>query len=423
MATAYSRRVTPSDTAPTARRRSIHVAAALLPLLLPACSDTPPGSTDAEPELTAWAPVFETRIGSADDPEQSLTRIGQVLIGPGGRLYVSQSSDREIRMYDAGGDLLGTIGREGEGPGEFRGISWMSLRNDTLYTSDNGLGRLTAFDLEGGLLGSVQWSSEMQSGGEGYGFGPGTPQVLLDDGTALLRPPMFVAGRRAQPGITRSSRTVPYFRMDRQGSFIDTLAPVTSEFTSVRVEVEGTVVAVPCLTDDNPLAALSPDGRGVVTVDRRVVPGPEPATIGVALVSPAGDTAYAQSVPYQPIPLPDEVLQNHIEGYREARLSAERPAPSAAQVESVLREAECLPATHVPVTELAVTQDGWIWLRREAELGDSVTWNVLDPDGHPAAELRLPAGQSVAAAGGDLLIATEEDELDIPYVVVYRLPR
>jgi sugar lactone lactonase YvrE len=45
-----------------------------------------------------------------------------------GNLYVLDSQLNEIKVYSAGGEYLNTIGREGEGPGEFRnaaGLFWM----------------------------------------------------------------------------------------------------------------------------------------------------------------------------------------------------------------------------------------------------------------------------------------------------------
>jgi hypothetical protein len=76
-----------------------------------------------------------------------------------------------------------------------------------------------------------------------------------------------------------------------------------------------------------------------------------------------------------------------------------------------------------PVTYVAVGQDSSIWLRREEVSGDSAVWNVLDPSGEAVGTLRLPSGQTVVAAKGDVVAAIELDDLDVPYVIRYRLHR
>lgn len=61
-------------------------------------------------------------------------------------------------MYDAKGKLIRKLGREGAGPGEFRGVHALFLAGDTLIAYDWHLRRLTRFLATGELLGmqSVQ---------------------------------------------------------------------------------------------------------------------------------------------------------------------------------------------------------------------------------------------------------------------------
>ena len=48
---------------------------------------------------------------------------------------------------------------------------------------------------------------------------------------------------------------------------------------------------------------------------------------------------------------------------------------------------------------------------------------MLDNGGELLGTVRLPASQTVLNAQGDLLVVTELDELDVPYLVVYLVQR
>jgi hypothetical protein len=69
---------------------------------------------------------------------------------------------------------------------------------------------------------------------------------------------------------------------------------------------------------------------------------------------------------------------------------------------------------------MTVGRDGSIWLQRAVE-ADSASWLVLDPSGSPHAEVSLPAGFDLLEADRDHVWGQERDELDVPYLVRYRV--
>ena len=79
-------------------------------------------------------PVEEVRIeleelwrrGNEDD-DILFGRVGQVVSDDGGEIYVLDTQLSEIVVFSASGEYLRTIGREGEGPGEFRDANDMYL--------------------------------------------------------------------------------------------------------------------------------------------------------------------------------------------------------------------------------------------------------------------------------------------------------
>lgn len=65
--------------------------------------------------------VEELRIGDIDGANEYLFgRVAYVAVDREGRIYVADSQQRVVRRYDANGIFDRDIGREGEGPGEYR---------------------------------------------------------------------------------------------------------------------------------------------------------------------------------------------------------------------------------------------------------------------------------------------------------------
>jgi hypothetical protein len=69
-----------------------------------------------------------------------------------GRLAVMNAGSNELRIYDESGAFVSAHGREGEGPGEFRGATRLNLIGDTLAVYDARLHRLSLHDKSGTYL-------------------------------------------------------------------------------------------------------------------------------------------------------------------------------------------------------------------------------------------------------------------------------
>ena len=107
------------------------------------------------PPVATWrvedAPV--TVIGAVEtDETQQFVRIRKVLRNDDGDVYVLDGPIGEVRVFDAGGAFRRTIGRKGNGPGEFRMPMHMWLgADDSLHVWDAQYGPLSVFDASGRL--------------------------------------------------------------------------------------------------------------------------------------------------------------------------------------------------------------------------------------------------------------------------------
>lgn len=99
----------------------------------------------------------ELRIGGLDGPEEyTFGRVSTLAPGADGSVYVADGQISAIRRYDAQGHHQATIGRRGEGPGEFQAIDGIAVLDDgRLIVWDGGLRRLSIFDARNEIIETV----------------------------------------------------------------------------------------------------------------------------------------------------------------------------------------------------------------------------------------------------------------------------
>lgn len=132
---------------------------------------------------------------------------------------VANSGTHELRFYDAAGSHLLSVGREGDGPAEFRQIGGLTrTASDSLAMWDVRLKRLSVFDPNGDLRRTVL--PRPAPPGE---FPPA--EGVFDDGSFLLMSGLnFTSIFTRGTGPRRDRR--PLIRYSREGELIDTLAVV-----------------------------------------------------------------------------------------------------------------------------------------------------------------------------------------------------
>jgi hypothetical protein len=91
--------------------------------------------------------IKELQIGELDGPEEFLfVFISDVAVNSKGDIYVADRQLNEIRKFDKDGEYLLTIGRKGQGPGEFQNIKAIAVNmHDDLIAFDGMLGRVSIF--------------------------------------------------------------------------------------------------------------------------------------------------------------------------------------------------------------------------------------------------------------------------------------
>lgn len=424
-----------------------HVAfAAAATALAAGCARTP-ASRDLDADaLSPLALVEELRIGSLDDPDSGFSAIHGVDVDRDGNVYAFEGQAAQIRVYDPQGRHLRTIGRRGEGPGEFEDSPVFGVVGDTIWAYDSTLRRVTLFDRRGTVLSTSRLDGVVVDLQRPGSIGYVLPRLVLSDGLFLGELIRYTSRRTTGPWPVGETDTVavPRVRFDATGAVVDTVGwdtrPPPDDSRTESVMVGGVRYYVPRPPPAERL--VLPLGIDRVRVSRPVAVTGVTESFAVTRVTPGGDTVFHRRFRYQPRPYDASVLDGLAWG------SARTPGGGIPIVNGVLmprpvrddsmdafnaiRAALEFPDYQPPIQRVWVGEDGGIWLGREDDGGATQRWAVLDAEGRPRGQLELPTTSLAASAArggyarlawtsGDVVWMVESDEFDVPWLVRYRI--
>ena len=324
-----------------------------------------------------------------------------------GSIAILSAGTYEIRLFDADGDLLQTVGRQGQGPGEFmEPLGARFSRDGGGVVVDAVNQRMTTFD--------TQWKVERE---ERIPY-PIGPRATLDSGG-----PPLEGGVIAIPSLGMSVREVArraegvyedslVIEVVYEGRRQVTLRRLRGRSFQSRVDGGGIVKVIPfgeealyvwagdriVLGTSHSLdfAAFDPSGK---TIGRYRLQGQlrEPTSTDWAL--------------YQ------ARLRQEFAGTRTvAGVLIDRPT----QAERFLSEAprgDWLPLFDA----LHIDRAARLWAREYGALGEVAWWQVATVPEGVVARVPLPSGAVLLDAGDDYVLVLERDELGVEMVRMYGL--
>lgn len=424
------------------RRAPPLTGAVVLWLTLSAC-DRPiaAGAThlDAFPHLVAQAGM---RIGDVDDPAVGFSRVAAVDVDRDGHVYVVEASVPEIRVYDPSGALLNRIGRRGAGPGEFESAPFrFGVAGDTVWAVTYGPDRITLFDRDGTLLSARRTESVVVPLPHAYGYV--VPWMMRPDGMFASHMARVAFSRDDPPTGVRPSDSipVPFVLFDRTGAVTDTMGwagrppprlwrpPTPGERAREFIDVGGRRYAVPHPPTTRPWWEPLPDGY--LLVEAPPAAAQDDGSFTVTRFGLSGDTLYSRTFHYRPVRYSatelDSIAARAARGepggmvpYSPIRRAA--PAGWEAAARS-LRDAMSFPEFKPPIENVWVAQDEALWLRLSSEDESTARWVVLDARGRPRGDIVLASKIRILWSRGDVFWGVEPDQLDVPWLVRFRIER
>jgi hypothetical protein len=371
-----------------------------------------------ESSAPAWEPGQEwtiaqepeTVIGRLDGAEPYLlSSVRDALRLSDGRIVVANGGTNELRVFDPEGRFLGSLGGRGKGPGEFDNLGSLHLLpGDSLAAWDPLLRRLTVFRQDGRV--AREWTV-----GSLAVFMPPILGVF-EDGSLLSAS----SGPRS-PG----QPTDQVYR--------DSLVWVRVRPGSTEMDVIG----------GGPGAEQMLVTRGSSTQNYQVLFGRTSLTAGapdrwfaadngryeIAVRSPTGQLIALIRRSVEPPPVTPEVLQavREVESRRQERAEASMREIMAARGHTYedrrLRGEEVPHHPTMPFFDrLLPNERGNLWVRDYRPTPDAPQrWSVFDRSGRWLGELQTPVGIEVYQIGDDFLLGRATDEMDVPFVHLYRL--
>ena len=360
------------------------------------------------------------RVGSyAGDDWETFGNVRGVAFDGSGNLYVLDSQAARIVVVNPEGEFVRQFGRVGDGPGEFgdmnkAGIEFAVLPEGRVVAYDPTDRHFTVFGTDGEFERSVR-----MPGIERYFMPP--LQADRGAGTVLAR------------GIVQSFYMGP--DMFRDDYVPDPPPPFLS---IVRFGLGGEEVV-----QDTVAQVWKPagDARGFrPQLSVGVLPGggvafTDSSAYAIKVTTAEGDVIRVITRPLRPEPVTDRIKQDELERRRKAseedagavRAGGLQGAMQSAMAQSRREGIESMKFYHeIPIVRgLRTGWDGTIWVqRRGVEPVSDGPIDLLTPDGRYLGTYVAGATAMPSAFGPDGLVAfVERDELDVPRVVVRRLPQ
>jgi len=110
-------------------------------------------TADGRP-IGAWGGVADTK-GEVQAQPGKFFGPRDVAIGPDGLLYVSDTGNKRIQVFDTNGGFVRAFGGAGDGPGQFNEPVGLAFSGDTLLVADAWNGRIQQLDPSGAARGAI----------------------------------------------------------------------------------------------------------------------------------------------------------------------------------------------------------------------------------------------------------------------------
>ena len=358
-------------------------------------------TTEASPptsrSLQAWLdtiPVFS--IGSVDGEDPyTFSSIPAVALSPDGSLAVTERHPLEIRVFDSKGRHRVTIGREGEGPGEFGGPPKIRfLGTDTLLAWDPRQFRLTWFALDGRVIRELSLAMQVTQSGSGQNRVTSWWD-LLPDGSVLA--PDFL-----------NSRSL--YVLDIHDLSVRRIAPLYGHFMPLAdgVSVGNTFLTTPFRASTS--YAAGNDGTVWVADSLRWT---------VSAYNSDGSLKGEFGIGKRRIPVTPD-LKETVRDETLTRYGWDEPGPLENAFDRLQH-----PDSVSAIRRIFWEDPGFVWLGHATTGFDlPVDYEVMTAEGGWLGHISIPIELGVLrAVGYGRIVTIWHDELDVPYIRVYALDR
>lgn len=393
----------PGSTAGRALRLMGH-AAPLLGILLA----TVAAPARAQPAAPAVRVVEELRL---DATAEDFPTVGRIFVGPQRQIVVPISQDRELRVYDAAGRRITVFGRNGEGPGEFRGFGLAGWIADTMWVTDPRLRRTTFIAPDYSLLRTVAWAAPQQVEGTKGSIAFFDPLLLGPNGASLGQALLATTGASGDP---ERRAALIYFPPSGPARLVYDEGP--QEKHPWTMWYGGFGQLIPFVL--SPQHAFAADGSRMGRLTA-TIPTRSEGTFTLTIIGITGDTLLSRTFPFRGEPIPRQAIDSALAAFipKDGR-SREGPADLPQRFQQMARER--MPPVYTPVESIVLGLDRTVWVGLRPSAGRR-GYLILNRAGDPIGTVSFSAGTRVRQASATHVWVTETDEDGLASVVRYRV--
>jgi hypothetical protein len=361
------------------------------------------GAQEVVPPLSlSPGPRFEIGSGGLE-----LHRVQGAAFLPGGNLAIADGGNHRILLFSPNGELIRQLGRQGDGPGEFRFLAGLYSAGDTLVAYDAMLARVSLWEQSGSSIRTVNLPKVDDRPVSVAG-------VLSSD--QYVATSTVLRGMESRAGLYLDSASV--LRVEGTGHRAAELARVEWEYTYLHVRSEGdirssTSYATPFLGRTQ--VAASP---GAVAIVPR-------GGASVEVLDGAGHRIGGIRLPVESLPLTRELIGVYVDSLVAGAQGSGGGLPGAeARIRMVFGRSFPLPRNEraPAVTDLR-TAGTLLWIRHLASPGEPLaTWFLADPrEPRLVGSLRLPRDWGILGGSDGEVVILRKDGNGVEHVAVYEL--
>lgn len=357
-------------------------------------------SSRASAQVRQLQPSAPQVIGAAHE----FTSLREAALGPRGLLAVTQPRDAAVLLFDlARPDRpVATLGRRGDGPGEFRTPGDLGWHGDTLWVSDRGRARIEFYA-------APRWSVSSRSvvppalRGKGWRFV--APIGYLRDSTLLHVPNRFPGQGPFTP------TTMPVLLTPPDGLVTDTIAILHPQDDLFCVTGDrsggsaGSCSAQPIVSED--FVRVGRAGEWVLLLLQSGMTAPV-----LRVVRHDGAEVYRTTLPFAPRRVTNRQWDSVVTVWSKAFAEDvwTTPARARAGLAAVLRR----PEFHPVVDQALLGVDGVAWIRASGEGSGQRRWQLIGPTGTTLGWVMLDADLRLLDASATEAIAVRTDRDGVP---------
>jgi len=364
-------------------------------LFFSACKDKP--GVEARKEIidgiefifNTETPLYPKRTLSFEeelalDPEDDevntiLFRPSSFVVGPNENIYITDEQDRAIKVFDPNGKYKLTIGRLGQGPGEFQRPGYQAFLPDGRFlVMDSGQKRTSLFDSSGEFLESFKWE-------ENLGL-----LYLVTNSSLILR--KYTFGEKNNPFDALEDRKLFIKEYDFEGSEINSFGEFKDEKTRILTIGRAAVLLAPPYPPMSIFAGDFKRQQLYHMVNNEYI---------IEVYDRTGKVIRKIERPYEPVPFTRQDAQEFTARYEEG--SKWRKA----------LEAMSMPKVKTITTRMLIDDMGNLWVetfeKKEEENRVLKAYDIFNADGSYEAKVWLDKDPAIIYKEKMYLMETDEE--------------